>query len=414
MGSTYNQFFKGGYNTMGFYDNNRHTALGSNIEFDLLEGYCGAAGAAMAALEGQYNNMAIFESAIASDFQEAIALKEGQDIEALQEAGIKGMFEAIINFLKKLGDKIKSLFTKFIAKMESYMKKDTKAFVEKYRTQVNKKANFKDMKAKFSKPLNSGSGHAYIYGKDYEINLDVDDLLIDKDIKAKDDDNFDSSDFIDEQLSTALNHSTTKKEFQKDLHDIMYDSEEIKNDWNLGDINDVMNRLVGADKAISNLKSKNDSLQDQIKKIIADISKSQNKMANSKYDKDTTDLNIYHGYFNTKSINDKKYKTTRDVENSNGANRFKDKEEFSNIRNEFQIALSNLQKRANAHQTAILTYCSGVMAEAKWGLAQDRRIFAQAVGYSPKNESALLAEAMGDVAQWECESYFEEAEVLGE
>ena len=55
-----------------------------------------------------------------------------------------------------------------------------------------------------------------------------------------------------------------------------------------------------------------------------------------------------------------------------------------------------------------------VMAEAKWGLAQDRRIFAQAVGYSPKNESALLAEAMGDVAQWECESYFEEAEVLGE
>ena len=396
---------------MGFYDNNRHTALGSNIEFDLLEGYCGAAGASMAALEGQYNNMAIFESAIASDFQEAMALKEGQDIEALQEAGIKGMFEATINFLKKLGDKIKSLFTKFIAKIESYMKKDTKSFVEKYRTQINKKANFKDMKAKFSNPLNPGSGHAYVWGKDYELRLDITDTLKGKSVYggALDDDNFDASDEIDKYLTKALGHSTTKKEFQKDLHDLMYDTEEIKDDWNLNDINAVMSRLVDADKTISNLKSKNDSLQNQIKKIIADISKQQTSMATAKYDDKNKSLSVSNrGY--TLDSDDKKYKfnKTGKYETSPG-----NKDSFDNYRSTLQIALANMQKRANAHQTAILTYCSGVMAEAKWGLAQDRRIFAQAVGYSPKNESALLAEAMGDVAQWECESYFEDAEVLG-
>ena len=412
MGSTYNQFFKGGYNTMGFYDNNRHTALGSNIEFDLLEGYCGAAGAAMAALEGQYNNMAIFESAIASDFQEAIALKEGQDIEALQEAGIKGMFEAIINFLKKLGDKIKSLFTKFIAKMESYMKKDTKAFVEKYRTQVNKKANFKDMKAKFSKPLNTGSGHAYVWGKDYELDLKIKDLFVNDSVYngARDDDNFDMSDEIDRCLSTALGNSTTKKEFQNDLHDLMYDTEEIKDDWNLNDINNVMSRLVDADKAISNLKSKNDSLQNQIKKIIANISKQQTSIATAKYDSKNDSLDIDARSYTLKTKGNKKYEIEKGGQYSTSVT----KDTFDKHRGTLQIALANMQKRANAHQTAILTYCSGVMAEAKWGLAQDRRIFAQAVGYSPKNESALLAEAMGDVAQWECESYFEEAEVLGE
>ena len=414
MGSTYNQFFKGGYNTMGFYDNNRHTALGSNIEFDLLEGYCGAAGAAMAALEGQYNSMAIFESAIASDFQEAMALKEGQDIEALQEAGIKGMFEAIINFLKKLGDKIKSLFTKFIAKMESYMKKDTKSFVEKYRTQINKKANFKDMKAKFSKPLNTGSGHAYIWGTDYQMDLEITKYLNSRSVYAgaSDDDNFDVSDEIDNNLTTALGgHSTSKKEFQKDLHDLMYDTEEVKDDWNLNDINAVMSRLVDADKAINNLKSKNDSLQNQIKKIIADISKQQTSMATAKYDDKNKSLKVSTRSYSIDSKNDKKYETNKGGDYETHPN---DKDSFSDYRNTLQIALANMQKRANAHQSAILTYCSGVMAEAKWGLAQDRRIFAQAVGYSPKNESALLAEAMGDVAQWECESYFEEAEVLGE
>ena len=412
MGSTYNQFFKGGYNTMGFYDNNRHTALGSNIEFDLLEGYCGAAGAAMAALEGQYNNMAIFESAIASDFQEAIALKEGQDIEALQEAGIKGMFEAIINFLKKLGDKIKSLFTKFIAKMESYMKKDTKAFVEKYRAQVNKKANFKNMKAKFSKPLNTGSGHAYVWKKDYELDLKIKNLFVNDSVYngARDDDNFDMSDEIDRCLSIALGNSTTKKEFQNDLHDLMYDTEEIKDDWNLNDINNVMSRLVDADKAISNLKSKNDSLQNQIKKIIADISKQQTSIATAKYDSKNDSLDIDARSYTLKTKGNKKYEIEKGGQYSTSVT----KDTFDKHRGILQIALANMQKRANAHQTAILTYCSGVMAEAKWGLAQDRRIFAQAVGYSPKNESALLAEAMGDVAQWECESYFEEAEVLGE
>lgn len=394
---------------MGFYDNNRHIGLGSNIEFDLLEGYCGAAGAAMAALEGQQNDMTIFEMAIASDFQEAMALKEGQDIEALQEAGIKGMFEAIINFLKKLGDKIKSLFTKFIAKMESYMKKDTKSFVEKYRTQVNKKANFKNMKAKFSNPIDTGGTHAYVWSKDYEITGLI--MTSFQQNPYKDDDIYDAEDQIDNYLKEALKGtSTSKKEFQKDLHDLMYDTEEIKDDWNLNDINAVMGRLVDADKAISNLRSKNDSLQNQIKKIIADISKEQTKVSTAKFDnsgKGNKSVTMSYGA----TLNGKKYTATRvgtyDISQANN------KDTFNKHRNKTQMILANMQKRANAHQTAILTYCSGVMAEAKWGLAQDRRIFAQAVGYSPKNESALLAEAMGDVAQWECESYFEEAEVLG-
>ena len=402
----YIQFFKGGYNIMGFYDNNRHIGLGSNIEFDLLEGYCGAAGAAMAALEGQQNDMTIFEMAIASDFQEAMAIKEGRDIEALQEASLSGMWEAIKNFFKKLGDKIKSLFTAFIAKMESYMKKDTKAYVEKYRSVINKKANFKDMKAKFSEPKLGG----YVWNKDYNFK----DLKMFEFENKPEDDDFDVDDFIDGCLKTALGGvSTTKKEFQKDLHDQLYEDEEVKDDWTLNDITSVMSRMVDADKAISNLKSRNDSLQSQIKKVISDISKQQTKVSKADYDKDGGGKSSVPRGYNIRNPkkDGKKYQAVSggEYDISQAGN----KEGSATDRNKVQVMLTNIQKRASAHQTAILTFCSGVMAEAKWGLAQDSRIFAQAVGYSPKNESALLAEAMGDVAQWECESYFEDAEILG-
>lgn len=401
----YIQFFKGGYNIMGFYDNNRHIGLGSNIEFDLLEGYCGAAGAAMAALEGQQNDMTIFEMAIASDFQEAMAIKEGRDIEALQEASLSGMWEAIKNFFKKLGDKIKSMFTAFIAKMESYMKKDTKAYVEKYRSVINKKANFKDMKAKFSKPKLDG----YVWNKDYNFtNLDI------KAFENKpEDDDFDVDDFIDDCLKNAIGSSTTKKEFQKDLHDLLYEDEEVKDDWTLNDINAAMSRMVDADKAIRDLKSRNDSLQSQIKKVISDISKQQTKVSKANYEKDGNSKSSVPAKYTIKNPENgnKKYQANSSADYA--ISQSNNKEGFAIDRNKVQTILANIQKRASAHQTAILTYCSGVMAEAKWGLAQDRRIFAQAIGYSPKNESALLAEAMGDVAQWECESYFEDAEVLG-
>ena len=65
-----------------------------------------------------------------------LAVYEQTGQEVVYEAGAaKGVFERIKAGLKKIWEKIKSLFTKFIAKIQSYGK-DDKAFVTKYKKQI--------------------------------------------------------------------------------------------------------------------------------------------------------------------------------------------------------------------------------------------------------------------------------------
>lgn len=376
---------------MGFLNQNT-TYLGNDITFPVVEGYCGSIGAAMAAIDGQMNDFALFEAALKYDFTEAMALKEDADLEPLQEASLKGMVDKIIEFLKKLGSKIQALFTGIMAKLDSYIKKDSKAFVEKYqKTLIGK--DFKDMKAKYAEPVNG-----YVYNASPSFTLTINTKL-DKD--------FDREETISKFLGTILStNSCSAKDFRKELHDKMYKDEETKDDWTNSDFDTIGARLKNADKPIAELKKKNDSLQADIKKAIAAISKSKGQISDKYKVSGGSDVSgITSTWDSSYDADKKKYVTTTR----------KTAAEYSNANTEvvssMQKHLSRTQEEATALQSAIMTYCSAVMNEAKWGLAQDRRVFAQAVAYHALKENANLAEAVGEVAEQECLTMFEEFEI---
>ena len=380
--------------------------------------YCGAAGAAMITLDIEHANMAIFELAIISDFKEAECIKEGLDPTPIQEASIKSIFDSIFKSFDKLINKIDDIFSGFIAKFENYIDKDIKPFVDKYRDKINKKSNFNGMKAWFQEPLNNTGGfHPYVYGEEYFVAIAshtkidyVMDLM--KNGKPMPVVGI-VDDFADRFLSNVLGKQTNAKSFQYDLHTVMYGKLEKKNNWTKKDISKIMDRLYSSDDVIKDLKEINASLKKQINDA-ADRIFNDRKTILDNLKKDDNDGSIsmkpMHIISKEKKDPRSKYITTNVPTDKMT---IKDKTEFRVVSNVAQNMLLLMQNESYAHQKAISVFCKAVMAEAKWGLVQDRRIFAQAVGYSPKNESALLAEAMGDVAQWECESYFEDAEVLG-
>lgn len=376
---------------MGFLNQNT-TYLGDDITFPVVEGYCGSIGAAMAAIDGQMNDFALFEAALKYDFTEAMALKEDADLEPLQEASLKGMVDKIIEFLKKLGSKIQALFTGIMAKLESYIKKDSKAFVEKYqKTLIGK--DFKDMKAKYAEPIKG-----YVYDASPSFSLNVNNDL------SKD---FDRDETISKFLGGILGSgSCSDKDFRKELHDKMYKDEETKDDWTNSDFDAIGARLKSADKPIAELKKKNDSLQADIKKAIAAISKSKGQISDKyKVSGDSDVSGVDTSWSSSYNGDKKKYATTtaKAGDGYSAAN--------SDAVSTLQKQLSRTQEEATALQSAIMTYCSAVMNEAKWGLAQDRRVFAQAVAYHALKENANLAEAVGEVAEQECLTMFEEFEI---
>lgn len=383
---------------MGFLDQN--TTYLNTVEFPVVEGYCGSVGAACAIAEGQMEDFSLFEAALNCDFKEIAALKEGVDIVSLQEAGIQGIITRIVEFLQKLGAKIKALFTSFMAKLDSYMTKDSKKFVEKYEKSLLGKS-LKGMKAKYAAP----KGDGYVWQHNYSFNL-----LTSEATTEKVADGFKREEYIEEAYGKAVGGGPlTQKEFKKEVHDKIYKDEETVDNWDLGSIGVIASRLKNNTKALTDLKKANDKLQADIKRAISDIQKDKDKISKNYKPGDTTDLSgLKTKYANSGS--DGKYSASGDTYNT-PYNKNADSDRASAAQRKYGY----LQEQASAEQTVIMTLCSTLFNEAKWGIAQDRRIFAQAVAYravrGDLKEDAAFAEAAGEVAQYECESEFENMEI---
>lgn len=382
---------------MGFLDQNA-TSLSDNIEFPVVEGYCGSVGAAMAIAEGQLEDYSLFEAAINNDFAEIKAVKEGTDIQPLQEASISGIVQRIVDFLTKLGAKIKALFTSFMAKIDSYMSKDTKKFVEKYEKSLAGKS-FKGMKAKYAAP-NKG----YVWAHDYTFSLSL------SDVGNKYEDGFKREEYMNGQFGKMVGEgSCTAKEFKDKVHELLYGKEEEVDNWDLSKLNAIGTRLKGNSTVLADLKKTNDSLQGAIRKAISDIGKGKSKAANGYNVDGSSDVGGAGNSFSSGSKNDKgeySYGTTKTPDNT---------KLDANAASALQRKYGYLQEQANAEQAIIMAFCSTKFNEAKWGIAQDRRVFAQGVAYravkGDLKEEAMLAEAVGEVAQQECEAEFENMEI---
>ena len=139
---------------MGIYSINNE-AFGKNYEVTADESYVGTEGGLIAMLDIQRNNHAIFESLIARDFQEAYMIHEGASDEELisfNEASIGGIIDKIKAGVKKIWEKVKSIFKNFIAKIDGIISRDTKELVKKYHKTIVVK-DLSKVKYKFSKQL---------------------------------------------------------------------------------------------------------------------------------------------------------------------------------------------------------------------------------------------------------------------
>lgn len=372
---------------MGLLNTNA-TYLGNNITFPVVEGYCGSIGAAMASIDGQYNDFAMFEAALYSDFAEAGALREGAELLPLQEASISGFFGKIVEFFKKLGAKINSLFQAFIAKMQSWFQKDTKAFVKKWRPVIVAKTDFNKMKAKYSEPTKEAPEYP-------TIEIASTGGLVKEDDSAEEG--------AENILGNILGSSScTRKEFSKELHDHMYDSEEVKDDWTKSEIVSILNNLEGGDKMLSELKKKNDSIQNNIKKTITYLTKQQAEVS-KKYPKGDagTDLSGDEN-IDKITIDGDKFTTVGNTTVGTKAGSV----------DKLQKRLAYFQVQASAHQAAMTTYASAVMNESKFAMTQARRIVATAVAYTPVKEDAMMIDAYAECEQMYCEEAFDAMEVV--
>lgn len=140
---------------MGIYSMNR-TVLSEN-DFIADESYANAFGAYRMMIEAKNNDLTLFNNVIQLDFQEAYANISGDEalmesVIALQEAGAAGIWQSLIDLLKKIGNKIKAIFDKFIAKLNGMFTKDTKALLKKYESKFSS-AYLSKMSLKGYKPI---------------------------------------------------------------------------------------------------------------------------------------------------------------------------------------------------------------------------------------------------------------------
>lgn len=385
---------------MGFFSVNEHSNLVSSVNFPVLEGYGGAGGCGLAIVEGYQNDFALFTAAVNHDMMEMQYLKEGYDIEALTEASVAGMWNAIKEFFRKLGAKIKALFTAFIAKIESYFTNDLKDFVKKYEKNLAGK-DFKDMKAKYSRPKHDNFQLDNIFPH-FGFGID----LFDNEKYKKYEDE-ERSDMVEEFYKNAGDSKTSDgKEFDEWYHEQIFEDEDEKDSGWMDEVSKVKSRLVANTRLISDTKKTNKKILDEIAKIIKDIDKQEKsvtdlykKDAEQKFGKKTIDYNP-----NLKDAGHRKTEYTHkdgDTEYVGAAD----------LTDDNKVKLSKsvniVRQQASCYQEVILHITQTIMKEIKFGIAQDKRIFAKAVAYKKVTDEATLLNAIGECAFDETVEYFD-------
>ena len=415
---------------MGIYSSNvlresyYVTDFASQIEPD--ESYNAVTGCAMAFLESQQNDLALFNATIANDFQEVSALQEGYEV--INEAGsISGIFEKIKEILKKLIAKIKGIFQSFLAKLRGTFSSN-KNLYDDYVKQINKYYNWKDFKVKKfrKKKVDGDIGTAIealaafdINDDEYKFELDstTDNMKIAGIDLLKDD--LDNDEIMEKLVKKRLNTNLQNVvdsdlgNLNEEIMDYLFEDEDTEDEWKTSDI---INGIVGG-------VLKDTKLENNIKKAADNLVKSINKMADA-VDKEALAVNKALG------SKDKTYKsgTTIGLDTPSDHNKrsVKKTDGSTNITNTYTSGTSksdtyntagykhlankgdlevlsfvagNLQKIVGQEQELATKLSSGVLAASKFLIAQARRVWSSAAAYSStehKNEGYEFYNAIGE------------------
>ena len=139
---------------MGIFTSNTLSSVGGvdYTELPALEGYDATTGCAMAMLEVQQNDMALFNATIMEDFKEVAAVNEGYEV--LNESAAD-VLNKIKEIFKKLLQKIKGIFKAFLAKLVGTFGTNAGMY-DKYKKQIASYTNWKDFKVKDFRAVKGG------------------------------------------------------------------------------------------------------------------------------------------------------------------------------------------------------------------------------------------------------------------
>ena len=210
-------------------------------------------------------------------FMTQIALSESSYFERTGELmvyneGMLGdMVNAIKNFLKKIWEKIKALFKRFIMEIDKYTKSD-KEFVQKYKKEIYSGKSLDDFTFKgykFSKEAFNKTSVAIEACTAYsEVFKDsISHFESEEDLKKKEEK---SSDYIDKSRGELINilggkgGSYTSSEFTKELHSIYRSGEESKEELDDRDIT-AMGGITGIAGELMSSKDTKKTMNDAFK-----------------------------------------------------------------------------------------------------------------------------------------------------
>ena len=411
---------------MGIYTSNRYLneAYDYASEIPANEAYDAAFGCAHILADCQVNDMALFESAIYSDFAEVKALQEGYGY--INENAFTDVLKKIAEMFKKLLAKIKGVFAAFIAKLTGAFK-DGKKLVKQYEKQIIKYSNWKDFKCKGVYKLKSGNDSIsaintlFKYSDStvgvnagiYKLNLltsantafynnnEIKTLFGSFDVEKL-------NELEAEDIKNALlkNYTTISdaeyEEFHKNVQEALYDEDEKEingEDSNIGSsfftapwIKGVLND----DKWEKNVKKFNERLEKNINTIIDNLNKGADDLATwrAKNGSDAK-LSTVSTSNNDKNFADSdngkiKKSNTKDWTTNNGG-----------LSSEIvQRSIAFLQKVAGHEQEVISKVTSEYMTQVKFAMAQARKLWTAAAAWSSgvHKESVEYTNAVAECA----------------
>jgi len=354
---------------MSVYSNNR-TQLGnySGEEVVANESYTHQTGLLEMMIDNTKNDQAIFEAIIANDFSQATpgaAVEESAQL--VQEAG--NIIDSIKEFIMKCWEKIKGIFKSFLVKFSNVVMRDSKEFVKKYQKDVVGK-DYSKMKFKWRTFHSDKLAGADAIGG---ITTAASSKL--GDIKKVDNldaiiTKLDNGDELNEYLQKAA-PSTTKEDFYKDYEKVVFEDEEEVTGLSDGVLRTITSYLTNegeVTKGINKLQTETDTMFKAALKAIDAFSKEQTTASLDKDDNKAA----------TASGMSKKANVARRV--------------------------------VEVMQTAANMIIKADMDLTKKMVGQSRRVYGQCAAFNPKSvkESAVLAEAFGEVAEYDFISSYED------
>lgn len=371
---------------MGVFSvNENHFGLGSLPEVEMNEAYTTGVDMAIALVECKQNEFAVLQAGIKQDMIAAVT-EDLEEREAINEATASDVVNKVKEILKKLLEKLKSIFHSFMAKINSFFM-DSQDMFKKYSGEIAKK-NFSDFKLKvrefkrekFNKLLSiqtiSATPTATSASDEKLQDLMENDKLTEIAFKA----------VFTKEANQALSIDDDLGNMEKEIEDYCFEDAETKDDFTSSTIisSDWIGGLLNTKKFIEDIEKNNKSMENGIQKMLNSIDKDIKKIAGAIGKKDsaaytTSKVSITRGGDGQKATFSKADAAGAKNMMAAGA---QDEDKTKLLR-----GATYIQAVTSRYQTVCIKAQNARLNCAKKAMAQAKKIFAAAVAYNPKKEN---------------------------